>query len=302
VPGVQTVGFGSREPPSTSRDFTAFRLPGEDQNQQKMVMVQRVSPGYFEVLRIPILVGRNFKAADASRPVVLINESMARRYWQIDSPVGRTIVMGQAAREIVGIVKNSYTVGLDQIEPMLYLPFTASPTSRLLLRTTKMDSSKVVGATVARLDPRVRIKITPLSEILDRWLAPSNVGAMIAGILGAFALLLASVGMFGVFAYVVQQRTQEIGIRMALGARPRQVIGLLIGTNARAVLIGLAIGFAGAVAGSRLLGRFLFGLSPLDPVAYGEVALLLASAGVLATYWPARRATKTDPVKALRYE
>jgi len=210
--------------------------------------------------------------------------------------------MGQAAREIVGIVKNSYTVGLDQIEPMLYLPFTASPTSRLLLRTTKMDSSKVVGATVARLDPRVRIKITPLSEILDRWLAPSNVGAMIAGILGAFALLLASVGMFGVFAYVVQQRTQEIGIRMALGARPRQVIGLLIGTNARAVLIGLAIGFAGAVAGSRLLGRFLFGLSPLDPVAYGEVALLLASAGVLATYWPARRATKTDPVKALRYE
>jgi putative ABC transport system permease protein len=128
------------------------------------------------------------------------------------------------------------------------------------------------------------------------------VGAALAGILCGLALALASIGVFGVFAYVVQQRTREIGIRMALGARRAQVLHVVLGFNSRALVAGLTIGLASAAVGSRLLQRYLYGLSPFDPLAYGAVALLLALAAVIATYLPARRASKVDPIRALRYE
>jgi putative ABC transport system permease protein len=139
----------------------------------------------------------------------------------------------------------------------------------------------------------------PLTDNLAPRVRKSRVAAIMAGALGGLALMLASMGMFGVFAYLVQQRTREIGVRMALGARGPQVVAVVLRASAWA--IGVA-GAAGAVAASRLLGSYLVGLSPLDPIAYGAVLLLLGSAGVLATYWPARRATRIDPVIGLRWE
>jgi putative ABC transport system permease protein len=157
-------------------------------------------------------------------------------------------------------------------------------------------------AATARLDPRLRVRVQPLTGELTPRLRNARVGASVAGGLGLLALGFASVGMFGVFAYWVRQRTQEIGVRMALGAQSSDVIRLVLGTTARAVVIGLAVGLAASIAGSRLLRSFLFGLSGIDPVTYLVVAVILVAASLLAAYLPARRATRIDPLVALRYE
>jgi len=141
-----------------------------------------------------------------------------------------------------------------------------------------------------------------LSQRISTGLTPARAGAQIAGMLGAFALALATVGMFGVFAYAVQQRTKEIGIRMALGARPAQVVRSVIATSSRAIAAGFTVGFLAAVGGSRLIAQYLFGVSPLDPRAYLAVAAILAAAAFGASYLPSHRAAKIDPLVALRHE
>jgi putative ABC transport system permease protein len=155
---------------------------------------------------------------------------------------------------------------------------------------------------VARIDPRIRIQTTPLSAHLEARVAESKWGPLLAAVLGAFALALATVGMFGVFAYAVRQRTREIGIRMALGAQPSAVVRLVLAGHSRAVAAGLVVGLFGAVAWSIVMRSRLHGLSPFDPVSYLGVAVLLTAAGLAASYVPARRAVRVDPVVALRYE
>jgi len=144
--------------------------------------------------------------------------------------------------------------------------------------------------------------IAPLSNYLDQRLGPPRILAQVSGALGILALLLATIGVFGVFAFSVQQRTQEIGVRMALGAQAQDVVRLVLRTCARSIAIGLSIGFAIAFAASRMLRAYLFGLSPLDPITYVCVALTLVAAGMAAAYWPARRATRISPAAALRVE
>jgi ABC-type antimicrobial peptide transport system permease subunit len=172
----------------------------------------------------------------------------------------------------------------------------------LLVRTSSAHAAPAAEALVTRLDPRVRIRVSSLSDDLERLLAPSRGGASLAGVLGGFALTLATIGMFGVFAYVVQQRTREIGIRMALGAQPAQVVRLVLAGNTGAVIAGLSVGLVGAIVASQVLRRYLYGVSPFDPVAYMTVAALLAAAALAASYLPVRRAVRIDPVTALRYE
>jgi putative ABC transport system permease protein len=201
--------------------------------------------------------------------------------------------------EIVGVVQDFRATSRDSVQPMIYQPLSGRVVPQVLIGRT---SPTPVAALVERIEPGIRVRVTPLSETLDGRLRASRVGAGMAGALGALALTLASIGIFGVFAYWVQQRTQEIGIRMALGVRAAQVVRLVLGSSARAVSIGLAIGFAASVVSARVLRSFLHGLSPLDPVAYGAVVLVLAVAGLSATYIPARRATRIDPLTALRYE
>ena len=202
--------------------------------------------------------------------------------------------------EIVGVVSDAYMTSLQEIEPTIFQP----PTYRTLPRivaATRQAAEAAVAAT-ARIDPRLRIRVDPLGANLAPRLREARVGALMAGSLGTLALALASIGMFGVFAYWVRQRTQEIGVRMALGAQGSDVIALVLGTTARAVAIGLALGLAASAAGANLLKAYLFGLSGIDPVTYAAVALILIAASLVAAFLPARRATRIDPVVALRYE
>ena len=178
----------------------------------------------------------------------------------------------------------------------------ASQAPKLLLKTRGAAPADEIARMVARLDPRVRIRAAPLSASLNAMLASARWGPILAAALGAFALVLATVGMFGVFAYAVRQRTREIGIRMALGAQPAAVVRLVLAGHSRAVLAGLAVGLVGAIASSVVLRSRLHGLSPFDPISYLGVAALLACAGLAASYVPARRATRIDPIAALRCE
>jgi predicted permease len=293
------LGLTILPPLANGTNRTGFRFTGETVSQARQVVAHLVSGGYFEVLGIPILAGRNFEPADGSRPVALVNEAFAKRYLD-GKALGKTIVTNMP-RQIVGIVKDAYTGGLDEIAPTVYMSTYGGSAPAALFRSTP-GASEALTAVVKQLDPRVHVSVVPLSNNLEKWLQPSRAGASIAEVLGVFALILATIGIFGVFAFWVEQRTQEIGIRMALGARSGEVIRLVIGSSSRAVLIGLMIGFAGAAGSSQLLRTSLFGLSPFDPLSYVIVGLMLAGSGLAATFLPARRATKIDPMRALRCE
>jgi putative ABC transport system permease protein len=295
----QTIGLARLAPLGNSRSWTNFHQPGEKEKQGRMVGFNEVNGGYFAVLDIPVLTGRNLEEADAGRSVVLVNQEFARRFFD-GSALGKTIVTDKPF-EIVGMVKDAYTSGLDELVPTIYFPIGGDSIPLALFRSTP-GAAEAIAATAQQLDARAGTTFTPLSVNLEKYLQASQAGAAIAEGLGAFALALASIGMFGVFAYCVEQRTKEIGIRMALGARPKQVIRLVLGSSSRAVLVGFLLGFAGAAAVAQLLRSLLFGLSPFDPVSYVIVAMILAAAGLAATYLPARRATKIDPMAALRCE
>jgi ABC-type lipoprotein release transport system permease subunit len=227
---------------------------------------------------------------------------MARRYLGDERALGKTVILGKEAREVVGIVKDTYTTGLDSIEPLIYAPVSGREMPQLLLRsssTEEVDSATVIAK---RLDPRIQVRAEPLTAQLERHLSPARTASALAAMLGLLALALASVGMFGVFAYVVRQRTREIGIRMALGAGPNHILRLVLGTCSRSVLVGLALGVLMSGAVSRVIHSFLYGLSGFDPVAYGAVCLVLLTAAIAASWLPVRRAMRVEPVQALRCE
>ena len=313
---VDAFGFTSQEPSFLRRGFLAsIRRPGETPQQAKLITYSSVSPGYFNVLRIPIVAGRDFEAADATRPVALINEAMAHEYWPGDNPIGKTFVIAAGNNgligpndrskilEIVGVIRNNRTNGLYEVSPTFYQPLSgARLVPKLLVRTSGPRPPDDLARIVQRVDPRVRTQMLALLAILEQRMQASRTGPMLAGVLGACALALATVGMFGVFAYAVKQRTREIGIRMALGAPPAAVVRLVLAGHSRAVVGGLGAGLLGGVAASLILRSRLHGLSPFDPVSYLGVAALLTVAGLAASYVPARRATRVDPVVALRYE
>jgi predicted permease len=299
APDFESFGLAVREPLARNHYQTPLRLAGESKDRARIVEFQEVTPGYFDVLRIPIVAGRTLTQDDAG---ILLNEAAAARYWPGESAVGRSVVIGETPRQVVGVVKDTYTSDLDRIEPMFYQPFSGTRISKVLIRSSAPAAAEAVAAIASRIDPHVRTQITPLSENIERQLSGIRVGATLAGALGIFALALATIGMFGVFAYAVQQRTKEIGIRMALGGRPVQVIRLVLGDSSRAAAVGLAAGLAGAVSASRLTVRFLYGVSPMDARAYLSAGIVLVIAALVASYVPARRVTRIDPMSALRHE
>jgi predicted permease len=301
-PELQPVGVAARAPLSNGHWFTSFRLPSEPATTDHDIEYVDVTAGYFDVLGVPLIAGRNFQSGDAARHAVIVNETMAKRYFDLPNPVGKTIVIGKTTHEIVGVARDAYLTFLEGVGPLLFQPFGGDQVPQLLVRSNSPGAADAVAGIAKRIDSRTRTQATPLAANLDRQLDGSKTMAGVAGALGGFALLLAVIGMSGVFAYVVQQRSKEIGIRMALGAEPKQVIGLVLAGTARAAIIGLAIGYIAAAGAAKLLAEYLYGVSPYDPRAYFEVAAILAISALAAAYLPARRATRVDPLTALRVE
>jgi predicted permease len=304
--GLQSFAFVSPEPLADFHFQTGVRLDGQSEDLTRIVDFINVTPGYFSVLGLPIIAGRDFQENEDGRPVAIVNETLARQYWPSQNPVGRTFVSGRESLEIVGLVKDAYMSGLDTIEPVFFRPMGAQVQSqefpRLMFRATEPAAWTAIAARISSVESRALVDVAPLRDRLENQLAQLNFAPLAASILGVLGLTLATIGMFGVFAYVVRQRTREIGIRIALGAPPVTIIRLVLSGNSRALTVGLAAGVAGALVASQVLRGSLYGLSPLDPVAYGGVIVLLGASALAASYLPARRATLVDPVRALRHE
>jgi predicted permease len=277
-----------------------------------------VAPDYFETLRIPLSQGRTFQRQDnANAPgVALINEAFARRYWPGQQPLGKRIQMG-AVRSgvndapyltVIGVAQDGkYSTLGEEATPFIYLNlaqnFVLSPTLVVRTQGNPVDSLSAVRGEVAALDKNLPLyDVKTMRQHLGLALLPSRLAGSVLGIFGLVALTLAAAGIYGVMAYSVAQRTREIGIRMALGANARDVLGLITRQGMTLVLIGMAIGLTVALALTRLLKSLLFGVSATDAVTFTLVPLLLAAIALLACYFPARKATKVDPIVALRSE
>jgi putative ABC transport system permease protein len=234
---------------------------------------------------------------------VVVNETLARMFWPNGNALGQ-VLTAEGDHQIVGVVKDTRTYygNIERAMPTLYRPATPQGMPRLIARGMNSRQLDAIQAQATALDPRVRVTVDSLNAARDRLLGGSRTGAAVAGTLGVLAVTFAAIGMFSVFAYTVQQRTQEIGIRMALGANAFQVLATVIGESAAPIAIGLCTGAVAAVAAGRLLRSLIFGVSPLDPTAHLSALAILAVAAMGAAFVPARRATRISPLVALRYE
>ncbi|PYJ05991.1 MAG: permease [Verrucomicrobia bacterium] len=314
LPGAEAVGLGDYVPlgpegGSSTRVSPEGYVP--QANEYMSLPFNIVSPGYFDTLRIPLLEGRDFTARDdASAPgAIIINEIAARRFWPGQSALGRRIkIFGNREMNVVGVAKAAKVRWLNEpASGFFYLPLEQfySPNMNVHLRTAAnpLALADTVRREVRGLDPAVQPAITlPMTEVTDFSVLTYRVAASVLTVLGATALLLALVGIYGVMAFVVNQRTPEIGIRMALGAAKADVLQLVLGQGARLALTGVAAGLVCALALTRLLSSVLVGVNAVDPLTFGGASLLLGAVALLACYLPARRAAKVDPMEALRHE
>lgn len=271
-----------------------------------------VSADYFQTMNVPILEGRTFRRDEdeQGKPVVLVDETLARRFWPNQSAVGKHIKYDSPTdHEIIGVVKQVGIYG-SETKPLIkiYTPFGrfAQRNSTMSIRTSVRDPETLTAAVVRavhEIDKDLPVnEIETLEAILARETSTRQFNAILFSVFAALALVLAATGVYGVLSYSVSQRTHEVGIRMALGAGQRDVLRLFMGQGMRLVLLGLVIGLGGAFALTRLMSSLLFGVSTTDTATFVVVALVLMVVGVLACYLPARRATRVDPLVALRYE
>jgi predicted permease len=269
------------------------------------------SAGYFDLLRIPIVAGRGFNADDAAgrTSAAIISEGLARRFWPTSDALGQAlrVSVSSAPLTVVGVARDASTASIWREKEMsIYLPAGAATDSRKLhLIARASDSSAAIRAMrkiAMSLDPDLRFEVVPLDRLLNLWLLPSRVAATGATALGCIALALASIGLYGVLAYVVAQRTREIGVRIALGASPAHVVRLVLSEGAWLIGIGVAIGVAGAIAGSPLLSVLLLDVGTGDPIAFAGASVVLTAVALAACYLPARQAARLQPLAALRSE
>jgi predicted permease len=268
---------------------------------------------YFEAMGIALVQGREFTENDGKKdsPLVsIINETFARRFWPGQNPIGKRLKTRPKGPwwEVVGVAKNGKYWSLGESpQPFIYFPMERDCcSSAALVARTSGDAQTLIRAIrqeVQRLDASLPVfDVKTMDEHMRLSLFPLRTGAWIAGGFALVALTLAALGLYGLMAYSVSQRTREIGIRMALGARRKDVLGLVLKQGMRLALVGLCIGLAAAFAATRLMSAVLYGVSPTDAVTFALVSSLLAAAVLMACFIPARRATKVDPMVALRYE
>ena len=311
LPGVEHAALTSHVPLHGGVRRTTVRLPGSPGIAPVMVSTSAVSPGYFEVLGIAVVAGRPLADADAGSPALVISDGLARRFWPGDTALGKALASSDwpATRTVVGVVRDAANTAIwREKELAVYLPLdgTADPrqVTAALVRTSG-DSSATRAAlesVVATLDPDLGVAASPLDQLLRLWILPSKIAAASASVLAALALALASFGLYAVLSFAVSQRLREIGIRLALGATSRDVARLVLTDTWRLVGAGLIAGGAGVALGAPVLERFLFGVSPFDPVTMAGVCLVLAVVALSASYLPARRATRLPPLSVLRVE
>jgi predicted permease len=314
VPGVESATIASNYPLGGGLSRTVFP-EGQDEGsgyRGTLTQIDDVSPSFFETLRIPLVNGREFSDADRkdTNPVAIVSEAMAKQYWPDQNAVGKRFHFfgDMQLREVVGVVRNTVvnTFGEDP-QPLAYLPIAQdyAASANLQVRTSGRPDPVIasVRGQVQPLDPNLALtNITTVGELIDQGLWAPRVGAGLLSVFGGLALLLAVVGVYGVLSYSVNQQTREIGVRMAMGAQTGGVLRLVVGQGMKLAAAGLALGLLVAFASARVLSSLLIGVSVHDPLVFAGVALVLAAAAAVACYIPARRATKVDPIVALRYE
>ena len=310
LPGVDTVGIAGSHPlaPGFTNSFVIVGREAEAKNWPE-ISTRSVTPGYFRTVGLSLVRGRLLRDGDTTNaaPVAVINDAAAKRFFPTSDPIGARIGFWGTARTIVGVVANERFHGLAEAPPIaVYAPLAQTPShSGVLLIKADHPAALTAAArgAIREVDPGLAVfAVEPLQETVARSLSQRRFTMLILGIFAALALTLAAVGVHGVLSYGVLQRTREIGIRMALGARPSSVLRLIVGQGVLLAAVGVALGLAGAVALTRVLTTLLFGVTPTDSPTLAVVVLVLIGSAVLASYLPARRAMRVDPSVALRVE
>ncbi|MDP8981041.1 MAG: ABC transporter permease [Acidobacteriota bacterium] len=314
-PAVEEVGAVSRLPMLGSNIGSWLTIEGRSfsTGEQPEVEYRVATPSYFPAMRIPLRRGRLIEERDESHqdPVLVINETMARMYWRDGDPVGSRIKLGSGPQPwitIVGVVGDVRHFGLDeQPRPEIYRPYAYNPLfAPILVVRTKADPAtmiKPLGDAIHAVNPELPVyNAYAMQQLVDRSTAQRSFLLTVLAAFAGAALLLAAIGIYGVAAQAVSQRTREIGLRMAVGATPGSILRMVLADGARVAAIGLAAGYAGAAALGRMLGKLMFGVGPVDgPVLAGALVVVFVVA-IAACYIPARRATRIDPIVALRWE
>ena len=312
LPGVAFAGATHRLPlrGNSAMGFEIEGRPVAEAQQRPTTNFRAITPDYFRALGTPLSAGRTFADEEAWRTpsAVIINQTLARRHWPNENPLGKRLKIGKASLEIIGVAADAKESGLTaEVDGGLYLPYIASGdrAMRLVLRTDADPLSFVAAATaeIRRIDSEQAVSgINTLSGLLNEATAQPRFNTALLALFALLALVLAAVGIYGVIAYAVAQRTQEIGLRMALGAQARDVMRLVIGQGMKLALFGIVLGLGGAWALTQLMTSLLFNVSPTDWLTFAGISALVTLTVLLACWIPARRATKVDPLIALRSE
>ena len=318
LPGVEQASIAGNDtlPMNSGRNYSLFSIQGRaaESERNPTADIAVVDTRYFRTMEVPLITGRNFADSDTSttQTVAVIDQTLARRYWKDENPVGQQIKFGFGAGLkgviIVGVVGDIKSDGFDAPSvPHIYVPMGQfAPVNAVVFLRSKGDVERLgeaVRQQVEKIDPNVPVhSISSMDQIIARSVADRRFALELLGVFAAVALLLAAVGIYGVMSYSFSQRTHEVGIRIALGAQRLDILRMALGEGLRIIAIGLASGLALAAIVTRLFRSMLFGVEPADPVTFLSVSAILAAVALSACYIPARRATRVDPLVALREE